>query len=152
MNLKLLKKSTTWLLLLFVAVAGLSVITPHLDPIKNKGDAPDFFFEDVTIAQLDDGKLSWEMKAKEASLDKTNATQLVTFEKVSGTFMLQNRSITFQADTLDWTSNTQDFLGKGHVCIQSSGATLTGDQFSLQIPVQKIKLEGHSKANIESLE
>lgn len=149
MKLRIPQKGTTWIVIIMCMVAVFSVISPSLDPEKPKEKMPDFSFEDVTISQIDEGKLTWEIHAQYATLDKKDQNQLVTLHQADGLFMVQERPIRFNSDELDWVSETQQFMGKGHVIIKSPPITLSGDYFSLQIPIRKIRLEHNSRASIE---
>ena len=149
MKLGIPTKGTTWIVIIMITIAVFSVISPKLGPPDPQVKNPDFLFEDVTISQIDDGKLTWEIHAQRAELDTPGPTQLVTLHQASGQFIVHDKSISFNSDELNWASATQQFTGKGHVTIKSPPITLTGDEFSLQVPVRKIRLARNSRALIE---
>jgi len=82
-----------WLYIVFgigllFAVVFFALRPPQIPRFMNKSYKPDFFFEDVTISLLSDGKESWTIHSVSAEIDKRK--QLAQLKGIQGQFL--NRS------------------------------------------------------------
>ena len=64
---------------------------------------PDFTFENVTISELENGDLKWEISAESASIYKDNTT--LHMSNVSGNFLNKNSPIIFSSEEGDLAYN-----------------------------------------------
>lgn len=163
--------SLTVLFLLFV-----TFYTPKLKPYTIKGDIPDFQFQDVTISQVEEGVLKWEIQADEAEIYNgkallkmkmvsgniyQNVDPIIRFIANSSSFDISKNEMMFtrvhvdfltkpkfylKSEELFFNANQHIFTGKRHNKLSNAFLELVGENLYLDLLKQQLKMTDHAKA------
>ena len=92
-----------------------------------------------------------QMQSLSASMNMSDTD--IYFEKASANFVLEgtNKAIGIKADTLLWLADSQKFIGKENVKIISNRMSLSGTDFTADLPIRKIVVSGSGKALIKNI-
>jgi len=163
--------SLTVLFLLFV-----TFYTPKLKSYSIKPDIPDFQFQDVTISQVEEGVLKWEIQADEAEI--YNGKALLKMKMVSGNIyqniepiirfianassydisknemiftrvhvdFLSSPKFYLKSEELFFNANRHILIGRRHNKLSNSFLELVGENLYLDLFKQQLKMTDHAKA------
>jgi len=156
----MIKRLKSWLpyfavILGILAITAFSLTDPNIAPFIFKGKPkPDFSFEKLTITQLDDGKILWEITAETATIEKkSNQSNLIN---IKGKIFQNNVPVLFlQAAKANLTLSGLKVSLQGNpvatFAIQNRDYTLSADTLFLD-PDNKFFIgEGNIKVSAKEL-
>jgi LPS export ABC transporter protein LptC len=125
------------------AVWELCSQTAQIDKKKDKA-----FLQNVELDLYKENKTVVHMTSEAANLSIADTD--MEFSQASANFALDDREVKLKAKKLLWQAESQKFIGKEKVNIQSGAINLSGTHFFADIPVKTMVVSGKGQAIIEN--